>query len=81
MLEDEEEESEGKSTNLITDVIQTMYLGENVTAIEIKHVYHNHNLILTFSDEIKDDSNCDGCMGLISYPFYDCMPILRIFSP
>ncbi|XVF07476.1 hypothetical protein REPUB_Repub06bG0142300 [Reevesia pubescens] len=72
VLEDEDEESEGESMSLITDVIQTMCVGENVMAIEIKHGYHNHNLILTSSGDVEDDSNCDGCMRPISVPFYGC---------
>ncbi|KAE8654402.1 hypothetical protein F3Y22_tig00117048pilonHSYRG00194 [Hibiscus syriacus] len=43
-----------------------------MVATEIKHEYHDHNLRLTFSGEIKDDSQCDGCMRPISIPFYSC---------
>ncbi|OMO68688.1 Zinc finger, PHD-type [Corchorus olitorius] len=70
-----DEWSEEEHVNLITDVTQTMCLGEDVIATEIKHAYHGHNLVLTFSGEAeaKDDSNnCDGCMRPISVPFYGC---------
>ncbi|KAK8516612.1 hypothetical protein V6N12_049334 [Hibiscus sabdariffa] len=31
-----------------------------MVATEIKHEYHGHNLRLTFSGDIEDDSQCDG---------------------
>ncbi|OMO70137.1 C1-like protein [Corchorus olitorius] len=61
--------------NMITDVISEVSVGEDVMAIEIKHAYHHHNLILTFTgeNEMKDDNICcDGCMLPISTPFYTC---------
>ncbi|XP_039054822.1 uncharacterized protein LOC120197316 [Hibiscus syriacus] len=66
------EEASCESQNLITDVVEQMRIGEHMVAVEIKHTYHDHNLILIFSGEIKDDSQCDGCMRLISTPFYSC---------
>ncbi|XWS43231.1 hypothetical protein CRYUN_Cryun16bG0084700 [Craigia yunnanensis] len=53
-------EAQHDSMNLVTNVIQEISCGEDMVAIEIKHAYHDHNLILTFSGEIKDDNNCDG---------------------
>jgi hypothetical protein len=39
---------------------------------EIQHHFsHQHDLILNY-DEVKDDKICDGCMQLISPPFYSC---------
>ena len=35
------------------------------------HFSHQHDLILN-CDEVKDDKLCDGCMQLISPPFYSC---------
>ena len=37
---------------------------------EIKHLSHQHNLIL--NDKVDDDLKCDGCMLPISTPFYSC---------
>ncbi|MBA0577378.1 hypothetical protein Golob_028136, partial [Gossypium lobatum] len=60
-------------SNLITDVIEQISIEEIMIASKIKHSYHQyHNLRLTFSGEIKDDSQCDGCMRPISTPFYSC---------
>ncbi|TYH82193.1 hypothetical protein ES332_D02G041800v1 [Gossypium tomentosum] len=59
-------------SNLITDVIEQISIEEIMVASKIKHSYHHHNLRLTFSGEIKDDSQCDGCMRPISTPFYSC---------
>ncbi|KAG4156988.1 hypothetical protein ERO13_D02G033000v2 [Gossypium hirsutum] len=59
-------------SNLITDVIEQISIEEIMVASKIKHSYHHHNLRLTFSGEIKDDSQCDGCMRPISNPFYSC---------
>ena len=47
-----------------------MTSAEDVTATEIKHFSHQHNLQL--SEEMKSDTYCDGCMGAISGPFYFC---------
>ncbi|XWS43233.1 hypothetical protein CRYUN_Cryun16bG0084900 [Craigia yunnanensis] len=65
-------EAQHDSMNMITKVVEEISSGEDMVAIEIKHAYHDHNLILTFSGEIKDDNNCDGCMRSISTPFYSC---------
>ncbi|KAK8308220.1 hypothetical protein V6Z11_D02G041000 [Gossypium hirsutum] len=59
-------------SNLITDVIEQISIEEIMVASKIKHSYHHHNLRLTLSGEIKDDSQCDGCMRPISNPFYSC---------
>ncbi|XVF84205.1 hypothetical protein PTKIN_Ptkin17bG0006800 [Pterospermum kingtungense] len=74
-LEDEDEDNEPllESMNLITDVIEDISNnGEDRVAIVIKHAFHDHNLILSFSGEMDDDTNCDGCMRPISPPFYSC---------
>ncbi|XP_007029172.2 PREDICTED: uncharacterized protein LOC18599231 isoform X1 [Theobroma cacao] len=68
----EDERSEGESINWITDVIQTKCLKGDEIATEIKHAFHDHNLTRTFSGEVKDDINCDGCMRPISTAFYGC---------
>ncbi|XP_039010364.1 uncharacterized protein LOC120139101 [Hibiscus syriacus] len=57
---------------LITDVVEQISIGEQMVASEIKHAYHDHNLTLTFTGEINDDNQCDGCMLPISTPFYSC---------
>ncbi|KAE8702978.1 Pentatricopeptide repeat superfamily protein [Hibiscus syriacus] len=61
-----------ESSNLITDVVEQIIIGEQMVASEIKHAYHVHNLTLTFRGEINNDSQCDGCMRPISTPFYSC---------
>ena len=38
---------------------------------EIKHFSHQHDLIINY-EEVKIDKLCDGCMQLISPPFYNC---------
>ncbi|KAK8490351.1 hypothetical protein V6N11_055639 [Hibiscus sabdariffa] len=66
-------EAVDESSSLITDVVEQVSIGEQMGASEIKHAYHDHNLTLTFSGgEIKDESQCDGCMRPISTPFYSC---------
>ncbi|XVF56000.1 hypothetical protein PTKIN_Ptkin06aG0081100 [Pterospermum kingtungense] len=44
---------------------------EDVTATEIKHFSHQHNL-QTSEEMMKSDGYCNGCMGAISGPFYFC---------
>ncbi|XP_052478975.1 uncharacterized protein LOC128034532, partial [Gossypium raimondii] len=61
-----------ESINWITDVVEEMSFGEITIAVEIKHAYHDHNLRLTFSGEMNDGGQCDGCMRTISTPFYSC---------
>ncbi|MBA0735664.1 hypothetical protein Gogos_019493 [Gossypium gossypioides] len=61
-----------ESMNWITDVVEEMSFGEITIAVEIKHAYHDHNLRLTFSGEMNDGGQCDGCMRTISTPFYSC---------
>ncbi|PPR80227.1 hypothetical protein GOBAR_AA40485 [Gossypium barbadense] len=76
MLEGYDERSEvvvDEPWNLITDVVEQIRIGELMVASEIKHSHHDHNLRLTFSGKTKDDdSQCDGCTGPISTPFYSC---------
>ncbi|TYJ45110.1 hypothetical protein E1A91_A02G033000v1 [Gossypium mustelinum] len=76
MLEGYDERSEEvvhEPSNLITDVVEQISIGELMVASEIKHSYHDHNLRLTFSGKTKDDdSQCDGCTRLVSTPFYSC---------
>ncbi|TYH51445.1 hypothetical protein ES332_D10G274900v1 [Gossypium tomentosum] len=58
IVDDELEETETK-------------LGDNIVIpTEIKHLSHPHNLI--FSNDIKDDKYCDGCVLFISTSFYHC---------
>ncbi|TYI92083.1 hypothetical protein E1A91_D02G041900v1 [Gossypium mustelinum] len=67
------EEGVDEPSNLITDVVEQIRIGELMVASEIKHSYHDHNLRLTFSGKTKDDdSECDGCTRPISTPFYSC---------
>ncbi|KAL4348153.1 hypothetical protein GQ457_17G001680 [Hibiscus cannabinus] len=75
VLEDDDESCKGmknESLNLITEVVEQKSIGEQMVATEIKHEYHGHNLRLTFSGDIEDDSQCDGCMRPISTPFFSC---------
>ncbi|KAG4210136.1 hypothetical protein ERO13_A02G025900v2 [Gossypium hirsutum] len=76
MLEGYDERSDEvvhEPSNLITDVVEQISIGELMVASEIKHSYHDHNLRLTFSGKTKDDdSQCDGCTRLVSTPFYSC---------
>ncbi|KAL4346891.1 hypothetical protein GQ457_17G001690 [Hibiscus cannabinus] len=75
VLEDNDEsckETRNASLTLITEVVEQKSIGEQMVAIEIKHEYHDHNLRLSFSGVIEDDSQCDGCMRPISTPFYTC---------
>ncbi|XVF83578.1 hypothetical protein PTKIN_Ptkin16aG0500500 [Pterospermum kingtungense] len=52
-------------------VIKEANIGENmVTPTEIKHLSHEHNLVL--SNEVGDDIFCDGCRLSISTLFYCC---------
>ncbi|EOY09677.1 Cysteine/Histidine-rich C1 domain family protein, putative [Theobroma cacao] len=75
----EDGRSEGEFMNLVTDVIQTICIRGDVIAAEIKHGFHDDNLILTFSGEVKDDSNGDGCLRPISTPFYGCKQCCGFF--
>ncbi|KAL4312676.1 hypothetical protein GQ457_01G034700 [Hibiscus cannabinus] len=61
-----------RSSNLITDVVERVSIGEVMVASEIKHSYHDHHLTLTFSGETEGGNQCDGCMRPISTPFYSC---------
>ncbi|PPR82238.1 hypothetical protein GOBAR_AA38482 [Gossypium barbadense] len=57
------EEVVDEPSNLITDVVEQIRIGELMVASEIKHSYHDYNLRLTFSGKTKDDdSECNGCM-------------------
>nr|KJB28248.1 hypothetical protein B456_005G036800 [Gossypium raimondii] len=72
IIKDGYDERHGPS-NLLTDVVEQIRIGELMVASEIKHSYHDHNLRLTFSGKTKDDdSQCDGCTRPISTPFYSC---------
>ncbi|MFQ6659819.1 hypothetical protein Gotur_028564 [Gossypium turneri] len=58
-----------------------MSFGEITIAVEIKHACHDHNLRLTFSGEMNDDGQCDGCMRTTSTPFYSCEQLLaKVFT-
>ncbi|XVF84210.1 hypothetical protein PTKIN_Ptkin17bG0007300 [Pterospermum kingtungense] len=69
-LEEKDEESLLESMSLITNVIEEIRNEEDRVARVIKHAYHDQNLVLSSSGEIKEDNNCDGCVGPISTPFY-----------
>jgi hypothetical protein len=44
-----------------------------IGVLEVEGAGHIHQLDLIFSNkEFTDDKLCDGCMGLISTPFYNC---------
>jgi hypothetical protein len=46
---------------------------EKVEGVEkIRHFSHQHDLILS-NVELVEDTLCDGCLGLISPPFYHCI--------
>ncbi|OMO55183.1 C1-like protein [Corchorus olitorius] len=72
-----------ESMNMITDVISEVRVGEDVMAREIKHAFHDHNLILAFAGEIEDDyiCICDGCGLLIEddyiYNYQQCNFVLH----
>ncbi|KAE8654400.1 hypothetical protein F3Y22_tig00117048pilonHSYRG00187 [Hibiscus syriacus] len=75
ILEDIDErfkEALHESLNLIIEVVKQTSIGEQTVTTEIKHEYHDHNLRLTFSGEIEDDSQCNGCRRPISAHFYSC---------
>ncbi|KAL4352133.1 hypothetical protein GQ457_06G024410 [Hibiscus cannabinus] len=59
-----------ESTSSIIRVIKEIKVGEDVIAAEIEHVSHEHNLI--FSDEVKDNKYCNGCVLPILSSFYYC---------
>ncbi|XWS36766.1 hypothetical protein CRYUN_Cryun20dG0113900 [Craigia yunnanensis] len=59
-----------KPKDCITSVIKEIKVGEDVIAAEIKHISHGHNL--TFSNEIKDNKHCNGCILPILSSFYYC---------
>ncbi|OMO97388.1 Zinc finger, PHD-type [Corchorus olitorius] len=68
-----DEMSDEFDQNMITDVISEVKVGEDVLAMEIKHAFHHHNLMLSFKDQIMDDNICNGCMRPISSThFYNC---------
>ncbi|KAL4353775.1 hypothetical protein GQ457_06G024610 [Hibiscus cannabinus] len=59
-----------ESTSSIIRVLKKINIGDDVIAAEIKHASHEHNLI--FSDEIKDNKYCNGCVLPILTSFYYC---------
>jgi hypothetical protein len=59
----------GHVTGLLSDINRAE--NESGLPLEIKHFSHQHVLILNY-EEVKDDQLCDGCMQLISPPFYSC---------
>ncbi|XP_022748139.1 uncharacterized protein LOC111297778 [Durio zibethinus] len=63
-----EDQTQNETLRLILE--DSMTSTEDVTATEIKHFIHQHNLQL--SEEIKSDRYCDGCMRTITGPFYFC---------
>ncbi|KAL4375986.1 hypothetical protein GQ457_02G040370 [Hibiscus cannabinus] len=50
--------------------IKEIEVDGNVIVAEMEHVSHEHDLIL--SDEIKDDTYCNGCILPIQSSFYYC---------
>ncbi|TYG51625.1 hypothetical protein ES288_D10G273800v1 [Gossypium darwinii] len=71
IFDDGSEETGELLNNSAFDVIKEAKLGENdVITTEIKHLSHPHNLI--FSNDVKDDKYCDGCVLFISTSFYRC---------
>jgi very-short-patch-repair endonuclease len=57
-----------KSIDLATNVTEEVEGAE-----KIQHFSHRHDLILS-NEEHVEDILCDGCLGLISHPFYNCSP-------
>ncbi|XP_017984256.1 PREDICTED: uncharacterized protein LOC18586174 [Theobroma cacao] len=55
----------------VFSVVKESKVGENVIPTEIKHLSHQHNLILGNADK-DDDKFCVGCMLSISSSFYYC---------
>ncbi|KAK5795326.1 hypothetical protein PVK06_036587 [Gossypium arboreum] len=71
LVDDELEETSELLNNSAFVVIRETKLGENdVKPTEIKHLSHPHNLI--FSNDVKDDKYCDGCVLFISTSVYHC---------
>ncbi|PPD98381.1 hypothetical protein GOBAR_DD04630 [Gossypium barbadense] len=67
------EEVVDEPSNLITDVVEQIRIGELMVASEIKHSYHDYNLRLTFSGKTKDDdSECNGCEQCKFFLHRDC---------
>jgi hypothetical protein len=58
----------------VTGIIKDINRAENQKdqPPEIKHFSHQHDLIINY-EEVKIDKLCDGCMQLISPPFYSCI--------
>jgi hypothetical protein len=54
-----------ESVDLATNVMEVEGAGQ------IQHFSHQHDLILS-NEELTKDELCDGCMELISTPFYSC---------
>ncbi|KAE8681895.1 hypothetical protein F3Y22_tig00111298pilonHSYRG00029 [Hibiscus syriacus] len=54
----------------IIRIIKEIKVGGDVIAGEMEHISHKHNLI--FSDDIKDNKCCNGCVLPILSPFYYC---------
>ncbi|KAL4377790.1 hypothetical protein GQ457_02G040360 [Hibiscus cannabinus] len=54
----------------IVRVIKEIKVGDDMIAGEIEHVSHDHNLI--FSEEIKDNKYCNGCVLPILTSYYYC---------
>ena len=54
-------------------------VGEDGTEIatKIKHFSHEHNLKLT--DEIPNNTKCNGCVQSILSPFYSCTHVASFF--
>lgn len=53
------------------DLVVADHVLEVEGAGQIRHFSHQHDLIFN-KEELTDDKLCDGCMGLISTPFYSC---------
>ncbi|XVF82804.1 hypothetical protein PTKIN_Ptkin16aG0079300 [Pterospermum kingtungense] len=60
---------DNSTSSSITRVIEKNELGE---AIKIRHLFHEHDLILENKLNENDDIRCDGCMLSISTSFYYC---------
>jgi hypothetical protein len=77
-----ESESIGSNIGHITGLLKDINRAKDEKGLprEIKHFSHDqHDLILNY-EEVKDDKLCDGCMQLISPPFYSCAQC-KFFSP
>ncbi|XP_059462643.1 uncharacterized protein LOC132191567 [Corylus avellana] len=61
-------------THQLADLVKAVQDETAQSQKMIKHFSHDqHNLILSEEKKLEDDKLCEGCMQLISVPFYSCL--------